>query len=384
MPEGLVDSATISQVVQCLDRGTRGQYPWSLGTVLEFTALLMREGHLALAPGLTPPKGVIADDQDRLVDLLVSNGLVGFARRVGNDVKATAVTKSKQWVGRKENIAAVRAEVHRLVADERNFSHWIEWASTRAWVAHSRRMGGLADDTYLMYVAQILGRPLAEVEELQQQSKNAAELKHLSARRSSDFDLLVRAYVASAIIRGRYHEEVARHLGIQMIRHPLRGIITKTRTGPSPAVIDVPQSAWCLACIVLYGAVKQRRHSDRLQCWVSNVQKVRAAFSRGGLALADGTSHAAVDSAFSVARHAGVQLVDSKLDTLFEIVAGLGIGTLTSIFLSPWVGVPAGVAVRYGLKQAGFPGRIRNAIAFQTKEGLLKELSGGRIETAWS
>ena len=155
MTQNFVDSATIAQVVQCLEHGTTGQYPWSMSTVLEFTALLMREGHAALAPGLAPPKGVILDDQDLLVDLMVSQGIVSFAHQVKDHVRVEAIAKSKQWIGKANNIVNVRAEVDRLTIDRANFPHWIEWSCTKAWISHSRRLGGLADDTYLSFVSRI-------------------------------------------------------------------------------------------------------------------------------------------------------------------------------------------------------------------------------------
>jgi len=384
MPKGLIDTATVSQVVQCLDRGMVGQYPWSLTTVLDLTALLMRQEHMALAPGLSPPKGSVRDGQDLLIDVMLSNDLVSTLSHLDTATVKLATARSRQWISRSNHLDAVRSEVDRLLEDKRNFQQWIDWAAPQAWQAHARRLGGLFDDIYLPHVAQILGISQPEASVLHSRSNNPEELSRLIAKRDRDFEQMTRAYVASTIIRGRYHEEVARLSGLQLVRHPLRGVLSKVRTMRPVAEVRVQEAAWCLACIVLYGAVKQWRLEDRLRCWADNVSRVRRFLRRGGLQLGEGTSHAAVDAAFLVARHAGVQIVNSRLDDLLEIVFGLGIGVLSSILLSPWVGLPAGAGARFGLQKVGFPRRFRNVAAFHMRQAMLKSLPAGRIETEWT
>ncbi len=384
MPTGLLDSCTVTQVVECLERGLAGQYPWSIRTVLDLTALLIREGHLGLAPGLAPPKSIVHDNQDLLIDLMRSNGLVASLPQIDSDTVHLAFTRSKKWIGRGEHLAALRDEVDRLMADKKDFQNWIDWSAPHAWHSYVSRSGGIFDTAYLAYVATILDISEREALDLHRRSADPGEISRLVAVRGQDFEHMTRAYVASAIMRGRYHEEVARLKNFQLVRHPLRGLISKTRTGRPVAEVRVPQAAWCLACIVLYGAVRQSHLRDRLRCWVDNVRKARGFLARGGLDLTDGTRDAAVDAAVLVARRAGIQIVDSQLDSLFEIIAGLGIGTLTAIFLNPWLGVPAGVGVRVGLKKVGFPHSFRNAVAFQTRRSKLEQVAAGRIETDWS
>lgn len=154
---GLVDSATVAQVVQCLDRGTTGQYPWSLTTVLDLTAILIRESSMALAPGLGPPKGVALDGQDLLIDLMLSSGLLRSTRQFDQSTRDVAIKRSKRWIARTENSDKVRAEVDRLLADKRDFQPWIDWSSEKAWLSHSRRLGGLFDPNYLQVLRSSLG-----------------------------------------------------------------------------------------------------------------------------------------------------------------------------------------------------------------------------------
>jgi hypothetical protein len=380
----LVDSATIHQVVQCLDRGMANQYPWSLSAIIELTALLMREDSMAIAPGLMVPRSVVLDSQEFLFDIMIDHGLLSALSPFDKNTVDSATYRSKRWIGRTTNIEAVRTEVESLMADKTNFQNWIDWAAPNAWQPHSQRFGGLFGTIYLPYVARILDISVEEALRLHNRSMNPKELSHLVAVRNQDFEQMTRAYVASAIIRGRYHEEVSRHDGLHLVRHPLRGMISKTRTGRRIEEIRVPPVAAFLACIVIYGAVKQRRLKDRLRCWVDNTRNVHRLLKRSGVQLVGGTGYAAADMALSLAKHAHVQVVDSRWDTVLEVAAGLGLGALTTIYLNPWLGVPIGATTSAGLRKLGLPGRARNAIVYYVKGQKLKQLAAGRIETEWS
>ena len=384
MRAGLIDSATISQLVQCLDRGTKTQYPWSVCEALDLTALAIRERNLAVAPGIAGPKGVAKDPLDDMVDAMLRATILRRDETARDYEREVAITKSKQWIGRSDVITNVREEVARLHSDEKNYANWIDWAANRAWASHARRFGGLLDEEYETYVARILKIDEQEVADMRQASNDSDELKRLIKSRGDDFSAMSQAYLASSIIRGRYHEELSAITNRQLKRHPLRAMVSRRRTKRSAYTVEVLPAAWCLSCVVLYGAMKQKTLNGRISSWVSNISKLRSFFDRGGLQLAPGSDAAAMDSAIFVARQAGVEIVTKRIDTILEIAMSLGVGTLTSLYLSPWVGVPAGVAARTSLKKAGFPSKIRNSFAYDTRDALLKDYMGGRIESEWS
>lgn len=384
MTTALVDSATIHQVVQFLDRGMAKQYPWSLGAVIELTALLMREDSMAIAPGLMLPKSTVLDDQEFLTGIMTTNGLISSLSVFDKCTASRAAHRSRQWIGRSTNIDAVRAEVEKLMGDNESFLNWIDWAASNAWHAHSRRFGGLFDETHLPYVARILGIAIEEARHLHSRSANARAISQLVAVRGQDFEQMTRAYVSSAIIRGRYHEEVARNDGLQLIRHPLRGMIARSRTGKGTQEIRVPPVAACLACILIYGAVKQGSLKNRMGCWVENVRNAHRYLKGSGLRLAEGSGYRAADTALVLAKQAGVRIVDSRWDTVLERAVGLGLGILTSVYLHPWLGSTVGAAADAGARKSGLPGRAINSLAYYVKGPKLKQLAAGRIETEWS
>ena len=85
----------------------------------------------------------------------------------------------------------------------------------------------------------------------------------------------------------------------------------------------------------------------------------------------------------AVARLADLRVVDSRLDDFLDIVSEIMVGSLTAIFLSPWVGVPVGVAANYGLKKSGFATKVVSTATFMLRKGRLKDVAAGRIETEW-
>jgi hypothetical protein len=384
MQTGLIDSATISQLVQCLDRGTKTQYPWSLAEALDLTSLLIREDSLAVAPGIGGPKGVAIDAADQLLDARLQSSIVHRYGDVDEQVRAKALRKSKQWIGRTEVSASVADEVNRLHQDQVNYLPWLDWAAENAWESHSRRFGGLLDEDYEPYVAEIIGVDGDAIRELRLLSTNMSQLKKLVSLRNEDFELLSKAYLASSIIRGRYHEELSALTNRQLKRHPLRAMVSRRRTSAATYRVSVPMAAWCLACIVLYGATKQKSLRVRMDAWVTSVVRLRAFFNRGGLQLTSGTDAAAMDSALFIARRAGVEITYRRVDIFLEMSAAFGIGALKAINLFPWIGIPAGYAVQKLLHRSGFPARIRNSFAYGIRDKLLKDYMGGRIETEWT
>ncbi len=378
MPDKLIviDTATVAQVVQCLDRGTTGQYPWSLTTVLDLTALLMCADNLALAPGLAPPASLVLDDQDCLIDLMLSHELVKSLPQPDTNSVVTAITRSKQWIGRATNLAAVRKEVNRLMSDNENFNKWIDWVAEKAWIPHTRRLSGLFDETYLNYVARILSLDVSDAIDLHRRSKDADELNRLAVKKDAAFELMTKAYIASTIIRGRYHAHLAAASNIGLVRHPLRGIVARPHTNKPVVKFSVSKAMRCLACIVLYGAFKQRRIDQRLGSWTKSIKNVRGFLNRGGVQLANGSDLASVEAALDIARKAKIDVTNRGLDIILGVIASLGVGVLTTICLSPWIGVPVGVG-------AGFTGHVRNPLAFHTHGHILKKVAAGCIETEW-
>lgn len=152
------------------------------------------------------------------------------------------------------------------------------------------------------------------------------------------------AYVVSALIRGRYHDYVARKSGQQIMHHPLRRGVLPTARG-SHQEFPVANTERYFASIVLAAAFSQRRKL-RVASWTDSVLSARRAMDAEELDLRPKEEeNVALETAVRVAKQLDIRAHSSVLDRALETTAALGIGALTSFWLEGWVGfaVSAGV-----------------------------------------
>ena len=101
-----------------------------------------------------------------------------------------------------------------------------------------------------------------------------AELGHLLKRKSADSDLLLDAYLCSAIIKGRYHYEMSTKHNLHLLQHPLREPLAGGFARDCDD-FDISNTAGAVSNIVIGAALHQRSLDDRIKCWVNNVDSVR-------------------------------------------------------------------------------------------------------------
>jgi len=385
MPEGLIDTATLAQVVQCFDRGMTELYPWSQQVVVDLTALLIREDTMALAPGLAPHRRAARDDQELLMDIMLRKGLVTRLSHHSKDASAKAIEKSLKWIQRRQNIVAVRNETDHLLTDESNFLRWIDWVVDKAWLPHTARFDGLFDKRYLRYVAKVLDISEIEANDLHRRSKDSAELGRLARQRGEDFEYMTRAFIASAIMRGRYHREIARERDIHIIPHPFRRIVSKTRKASDSTYIEVPLVVSYLAALVLCGAMRQSNTRNRLECWVANTANVRRYLAQAAFAPREfAPSPVALADAWKTAVAANVQVIDSRMLRDLDVLLKIGVGVLSIILITPWrIAIPAAVLTAIGPERLDVPHHV-NRLALFMRQRHLKESAAGWIESKWT
>jgi len=96
---------------------------------------------------------------------------------------------------------------------------------------------------------------------------------------SETFGLLAKAYVASALIRGTYHELVVGR-GAQLIRHPMRARLENRGTD---FVANKMQAYFASA--LMASALTEHSARSRIKAWVRSVIQARKAVRKGELGL---------------------------------------------------------------------------------------------------
>jgi hypothetical protein len=352
MTTGFIDAASISQIVQCLDRGYENQYPWSLKTAIDLTVLLIKTDHQHIAPTMSQRGGPVLDYQDRLIDRLFSRQIIKSLSSLDNDTVKQTEKEVQTWAEDQQNLKILRAALKKLFNDQENFQQWIDWVVSRtAWYAHAVRHAGLFETNLIPHIKHVLRISQKAVEELYKESCDVEHLRTLARKRNKEFDLMCKAYMLSALLRGKFHEKVAQSNSLQIMHHPFRELICQEGTQEG-ITFQVSKPSQMLASFILNGATHQKKLNDRIDCWVENIHRVRSLLATKRVHLDETpTDHAAFDVARDVAKKATIEMGDKRIHTFLDICSGLAIGTLTSIYLDPFAGIPAGALASAGLNK---------------------------------
>jgi len=150
------------------------------------------------------------------------------------------------------------------------------------------------------------------------------------------YGLVSRAHVLSILLRGRYHDLVARSAGIQVMHHPVRApMLPKLSEQDLPPVpYELTNSERFMAQLLWASGFAERDADRRIRLWSDNVRLVRTAVLAEAIDLPHRTSETrALDTAVDAARiRAHSRLVDDAIDLLLAA----GVGVLTSFVVNGW------------------------------------------------
>lgn len=387
-----IDTTCLHEIVRTLDQpDPRSTKPWSWETAVEASCALISARNVRFPPSPTrdgAPAGALGSL------LLPLSDYVGIAEANEAIVKAGRVT-SKTWAAK--HIPELRDAEALLMADDVNFIPWLEWFTEHVWDEHSSRLNGLFDPGYISYIGRVLDVEQKDLEQVWKLSRSSAELDSRRKRGEADpeFVLMRRAYIISALIRGRFHDDVARRSDWQIMHHPFRDSILAGATSISKAdEIGVSNTERYIANILMASAYKQRP-AVRVQAWVQNVIRVREAVKAGAIdARPKDSDEMALDIAVRDIRNLAIDFKGRYLDLCLGASASIGMAGYTTFFVAPWVGL--GISVGSVLAGAGVTvaTSIRPGLHDLTPSGRLSKRRGrlkalakagpGQIRRVWS
>jgi hypothetical protein len=344
--DGLVDSASTYEVVTACDIGaSKALYPWAFLTINEVTLSLIFAGHVRMAPSPHDNQGSAGSLYGRLISELLATNILDLGERPVGTQRARALAKLRRYLvtpspptGR-TGALMIRHAIDRHQADERNFRPWLEWVVARAWPENIARMGGLVTMEFVPDIASILSVPQAAIQKVADDSSKASLVKSLEGE---ELELLKRAFLTAALLRGKYHDLLAKEAHRQLLRHPIRA-----DSRPPSSVFAGLEVQHYFTGGLIADAMKHRKADDRISAWVAKVQRARALARAGNLNLfppQPAGSQLTQDQALSVAvnelmRH-GLAGPSSRIDRFIDLGASLGIN------VGLWaLGVPAVVDI---------------------------------------
>jgi hypothetical protein len=262
----------------------------------------------------------------------------------------------------------------------------VDWFITHGWVEHSQRLNGLFDAEFTPCISAVLDidqKELAQISEIGRDIKAVGRYA-LHQPDEDAFRLLKEAFVVSALIRGRYHESVARRSDWQIIHHPIRQPVLPSAMG-KPAVEFPVNTLQYLSNIILASAFAEKGHDARLACWTENVRKARSPALAGEIDLqAKGTDQVALDLAVRDAKRIGIRTHPSQIEQAFDAGAALGVGVLTSFYLVGWQSFAVAGGTYLASRSKDIGARVMSGL-YSRKSRLrdLAELEPGRVEARW-
>lgn len=357
MNAGSIDSASLINAVGGLV-SYRSQNEWNKWTAQSIRAVT---GHFILHDllDITPtpsktdciidsvPSGTLYFGYDKALSILrLSIGEVDPRMMTYDNNILYANALFKNWL--KE--CRETDEIHDIVVatmKEPDYQHWAIWARREAWVDHTNRLNGLFNKNMIDDLSVALGHSKTEMETVWKRTKDIIQVKKWSRDEDLDkcFEIAEEAFIASAILRGRFHQLIAIENGSPYQYHPIRKhIVIKPKKGFR---YEFSTSLKYLIEILVNSPWKEKHPIDRISLWADNISKVSKARREGRLrSLLNQQNELDEDDALKVALNIAKEL---KLRTYSQknvdsinvsmIVGSTLAGGITN---NPWVGVGLG------------------------------------------
>jgi hypothetical protein len=311
---------------------------------------------------------------------------------VSND--SAALVETVDWAAK--NTDYLRGKRTELFTDTTNFEPWLHRSIRHAWVEHATRLDGLFNAEFSEPIVLALNTPKADIDDLRLKSCNADHIATLAKKmpNTNEFDLMRNAYVVSAVIRGYYHQVIARNRGEHLFRHPFR------RNSPLPPSLDqaakqevvqyrypitAAQSAF--ATIVLASAMRSWRSYHRPKRWIETIRSVRGAVRARDGSLASTNlyalswPHAGQEAAVQAARTLGIACPSAVLNMMVDFAGAAGLASATGLALTACP--PAAVPV-LSVAADGVGGLIQpSKFLFGRRLERLAKRAPGAIDYIW-
>ena len=356
MTQGTIDRASAVMVPVFLTyQDPQTADAWARDCALGFTLIALFTEHIAFAPNPTKDQSISG-----LWGEFVS-GLPGYTK---SETRPSASAEAKALASAHLISRSPQAISSALLAAKADpsFQPWVNWHARFQLVEHSRRLNGLFDFQFLEQIADVLGISPQEMKRLWDRSRDPAAVESLCVRLlanklTSEDQHIIEAWLTSTLMRGAYHDELARIRHRQNYRHPVRALLPYADDPgrPRPSIYEPNPAEKYFASMILGISIKADKSPvRRIKLYNQNATAARRARMNGMLALGDrasaeganpitdeiGLSRAIREASWMI-RNGILDVGGSKTATALEIAAGLS-STGIGFALTPWAGLAVG------------------------------------------
>lgn len=336
MVRGYIDSASIVGVIAALTYDRPEKWPeWTAQSATATTSILTNDRQFEIAP--TP--GAYTGARG-LFDVAM-HGLSMFVSEARPSARSHGRAHRRVVAWANANAARLRGIYTETKADP-SFEPWLEWAVTQQWVDHSQMLGGLFNREYIPALSRVLGLTKADLKRLWSATTNPKQVDRWASTFPADGDgeAVASAFVVSALMRGRHHDALAELSRRQIMHHPFRDKVLRTRK--DSAQFKLTNTEAHFASIMLASAMVEREPAARVALWAENLAKTRKAHE--AIDLREKTSDStAMECALRAVKTARLRTFPRDtavaVDTILSIISGAAVCVLCGWLSRPLVGV---------------------------------------------
>ncbi|XVU25971.1 hypothetical protein ACQPZJ_02620 [Actinoplanes sp. CA-054009] len=359
MAQGFIDWASLTEVANGYSGPMRDAYRWSAISSIQTTCGIVHGRQFRVLPSLDSRRLTTKGPHDVLraavTDLVDSTQLPV-------DTVDSAAAEVRQWA--QDNTTRLREMVDTCLSDPDElygprcgFDQWLTTALGANREATTLRVGGLFDLSLRASLSAVLEVGDRELVRAWEHSFEAVKL----GTDSDLYELVSRAYVLSILLRGRYHDLVARSAGIQVMHHPVRGPMLPELSDSDlpPVPYELTNSERFMAQLLWASGFAERDSDRRIRLWADNVRLVRTGVLAEMIDLPHRTSETrALDTAVDAARNAGVRAHSRLIDDAIDLLLAAGVGTLTSFVVNGWPDMVATLVSYVGSRKEQLGARV--------------------------
>jgi hypothetical protein len=359
---GTIDSASIMGAIGAISThetvDTWGT--WAIESIYNVTLALILHSGLRIAP--SPTKA--GEQKTRIIEtskayecydlalcrLTEAVGDIPPNKSASKRMARSAQEQFENWIT--NNKAKEAKEAFICTRLDPGCENWENWSVENAWIDHSWRLNGLFNENQIKWLALILNIDERDLKALWIKTTDLKVLADWSRDKnqtSTDFKMAKNAFLASAILRGKYHANIAQGMSsLDMLNHPVRH---RVFSSPQCGICyEIPQTTDKIIKIIVMGAMQDKNPEMRVYKWTENIRKIREIYHSENddtlielLGNYDIESDQATDQAISIAKKLNLELYPQQIANSIDIITHILVkaGILVSGFIHlPWEEIP--------------------------------------------
>jgi len=374
-----VDGAAILGAIEALSAGKPQRATnWAVRSAVEVTTSLLLVPSVTLSPipeSHNSPVGPYGAVLGELAGLVVQ-------RAPDVEVSRATLRTTRRWA--MSHPADLNSYLDDLRADE-SYHRWLEWLMHNQWLDHIGRHGALFEEAFLIPISRALEIPSENLRAIRIDTATESAVRRIGARPDEELSRIVReAFTLSTLLRGRYYDRLSKAADQHVLHHPIRYRALPRLPAGRTVDLSLSNTAWFMSAILIACAFNERG-SGRGAAWARSIKRARDGIASGELDVAHKeTDEVAIRVAARNVARLGLRTHQPWIDQVTSAAVAVGLGVLTSFFLTGWEAVGVGATAQLAMESTRLTTRAAARVSGdEHRLQRLGRMQAGRIGARW-